>query len=712
MHCRIRYVSVGRRLRDWASCLTLHNVTSSDPSIPSGDRSPEKIQIDWPLLASVSEPASRRFHEVVDTHESADDAPPPGGIPEAAARSVANGASLAAVAQWFDVPESQLHQMISGLGDHAAADSAAGAAPKSLIADNVRPSEPFPAESRESGKSATASHRPAQRRSTSARYSASSAIGTTRRPSPPSQVGLGDHLRFLRRRPLIVVAALVLAGAAGWVTAPGEIRRATTFRATHTVIYEPTDGQSYNIEQVALLATSGEVPSRVAARLKLDRGQVRGAVTAEAEPEVATISITGRSSTAEGAASLADVTAEELAAEIDGAGQMSYQAEVTRLTAQLQAARNRLNGAKNPAAQAAAQADVQTAERSLEQFQAKGPTKSQLRMLEKAAASAVNPPGVQAPDSKPVRAALLGGLGLIIGIAGAFGLDRLDSRIRSKATAEEAFGAPVLAEVPRISKDAEGQLLAVTQPSSPLVEAYRALRTYVALWAPETGEDDGHRVIMVTSAQPSEGKTTTVAHLAAMLAEIGRSVLVVSADLRRPRIHQYFDRPGSPGLVDVLAATPGAPTFDEVELATPVRGVRLVPSGPAVENPAPLLEQAGDLLRAARGLADFVLVDTPPLLVANDAVDLARHTDGVLLVARAGQTPIEAAEHCAELLGRLEIPIVGTVLVGSESASNASRYYSSRYYVEPERSGRRHRRVRGASNADTGPRSLPPSPIE
>jgi capsular exopolysaccharide synthesis family protein len=226
------------------------------------------------------------------------------------------------------------------------------------------------------------------------------------------------------------------------------------------------------------------------------------------------------------------------------------------------------------------------------------------------------------------------------------------------------------------------------------VESYRGLRTYVALWASEDGVDDGHRVIVVTSPSAGEGKTTTVAHLAAMLAEIGRSVVVVSADLRRPRIHHYFDRSGAPGLVDVFAATPGAPTFDDLDLATPVRGVRLVPSGPPVENPASLLEHFGDLLRAARGLADFVLVDSPPLLVANDAVDLARHADGVLLVARAGQTPIEAAEHCAEQLGLLEIPVVGTVLVGSEAASTASRYYASRYYTEPDGTEKRSSRRR------------------
>ncbi len=264
--------------------------------------------------------------------------------------------------------------------------------------------------------------------------------------------------------------------------------------------------------------------------------------------------------------------------------------------------------------------------------------------------------------------------------------------------------------MPPIPKSSQGQLLARTQPSSPFVEAYRGLRTYVALWAPEADKEDGHRVIVVTSPAAGEGKTTTVAHLAAMLAEIGRSVVVISADLRRPRLHQYFDRPAAPGLVDVLDATSGAPTFDELDQATPVRGVRIVPSGPPIENPAPLLEHAGSLLRAVRGLADFVLVDAPPLLVANDAVDLARHADGVLMVARAGQTPIEAAQRSAETLERLEIPVVGIVLVASEAASSASRYYASRYYAEPERTGRLRRRpAAGNGQVSPAPQEAPPA---
>lgn len=512
---------------------------------------------------------------------------------------------------------------------------------------------------------------------------------------------------MLKRRLLIVVAVAVLGVAGGWFSAPGKTAAQVSYRATHTLIYEPHGNQTYNIQQVALLATSGDVPSRVAGRLKLDRATVRASVSATANTDVSTIAVTGRSTDPAMAASLADVTADELNAEISGPDQAVYDAQLKHLTDAVDGAQARLNAvpAKDASGQAAARTDLNSAQQALQQYKSSTPPpNTQLTTLEKASASPVKPAGVKAPNSKTGRAVLLGAFGLLIGLAGAFALDRADRRIRTKSRAEQAFGAPVVAEVPPIGKSLQGRLLTRTDATSPFIESYRGLRTYVALWAPEADEDDGHRVILVTSPGAGEGKTTTVAHLAAMLAELGRSVVVISADLRRPRIHQYFDQPEGPGLVEALADD--VPDFENLDRPTSVRNVRLVPSGHAVNNPAPLLEHAAELVRATRPLADFVLIDCPPLLVANDAVEMARHVDGVLLVARSGATPVEAAERSAELLERLEIPVVGTVLVASEAVSNASRYYTARYYAEPSRSGLLRRR----SPDGNGERSAPETP--
>src|SRR5438094_616481 len=162
------------------------------------------------------------------------------------------------------------------------------------------------------GERATTTPRAQSARLTPTVYSSNRAVVTGRRSSPSSSMSLRDSLHVLRRRLLIVLAVAVLGVAGGWMSAPGKSAVHVSYRATHTLIYEPHGNQSFNIQQVALLASSGEVPSRVAARLKVNRNQVRAAVSAVANPDVATISITARSADPAGAVLLADVTAEEL----------------------------------------------------------------------------------------------------------------------------------------------------------------------------------------------------------------------------------------------------------------------------------------------------------------------------------------------------------------------------------------------------------------
>jgi capsular exopolysaccharide synthesis family protein len=287
-------------------------------------------------------------------------------------------------------------------------------------------------------------------------------------------------------------------------------------------------------------------------------------------------------------------------------------------------------------------------------------------------ASPVESGDIEGPGSRPSRALFLGGFGLFLGVGAALIVERFDRLIRSKQAAEDALGVPVVAEVPPIPRSDRTRLLTGTE-SSGVMEAFRRLRTFVAAWTPEEETPDGHRVIVVTSATPEEGTTATVAHLAATLAEVGRTVLVVSADLRRPRLHLYFGRQREPGLTDMLRGAPDVRKLTDLNLTTAIPGIRFVASGAPVKNTAPLIERAGDLLQAARGMADFVLVDSPALLAASDAAELAAHADEVLLVVRAGRTSVGAARRSAELLERLGIPVLGAVLVASDNAPTASR---------------------------------------
>jgi len=416
-------------------------------------------------------------------------------------------------------------------------------------------------------------------------------------------MGLADTLHGFRRWWFLVVAGVLIGVAVGWVSASGKSAGRSAFEATSTLLVDPrvTDGSLIN--RAAVLATMGAVPDRVAARLGVDGTLVRSEVSAGTHDNEGEVLITARSPTRAGAEALANVTAQELVVEF-------------------------------------------------------GAAKSPLTILEPAVASPVPDGAFNGPTSRPGRALLLGGFGLLLGLGAAFVVERFDNRVRTREAAQEALGVPVLAEVPPLPRVERGRLVSGEQ-SSPFVEAYRGLRTMVA-------QRTGPGLIVVTSPTGGEGKTVTVAHLAAALGELGRSVVAVSADLRRPRLHSYFDKARQPGLTDLLRGAPDVRRLTDLNLATNLRGVRLVASGASVRNPSLLIDQLGEVLKEARELGEFVLVDAPPLLTASEAAEIARHADGVLLVLRAGRTSIGAAVRSAELLERLNVPLLGAVLVGGD----------------------------------------------
>jgi len=421
-----------------------------------------------------------------------------------------------------------------------------------------------------------------------------------------------QSLRILRRWRSVVLAGALIGIVVGWVTAPGTSGTVATFRATNTLILAPGSDFS-SLTRAVALARFGAVPDRVAARLGGDRPRLQSMISLDTPAGQGTLLITGRSADRAQAEALANVTAEELVVELGG-----------------------------PA--------------------------SPLHTLEPAVASQVDSGSFRGPASHLGRGLLLGAFGLVLGMGATFVLDRFDDRVRSKATAEDALGAPVLSEVPAIGRADRGRLL-TSADHQPFIEEYRRLRTEVLQWASRPGKRDGQgAIVVVASTTGGEGTTTTVAHLAATLGEIGRSVVVISADVRRPQLHLYFDKPREPGLTDVLRGAPDVRRITDINSVTTVRGVRFIPSGAPVRNPAALLDRIGDPLQDAREMADFVLVDAPALLTTSDTAGLARHADGVLMVLRSGWTSVRSAARSAELLDRLDVEIVGAVLVGSEAS--------------------------------------------
>jgi len=283
-------------------------------------------------------------------------------------------------------------------------------------------------------------------------------------------------------------------------------------------------------------------------------------------------------------------------------------------------------------------------------------------------------------------------VGLFVGLVAGFVRDRTDKRLRGRQDLAERLDRPVLASIPVLSRymRREGRLgwtrrrrsslVTLDQPSSPAAEAYRTLRTRMARLAAQLDINS----IMVVSGNVAEGKSTTAANLAVALAESGRDVLLVSADLRRPRVHEYFGLPNRSGLADLLAdgkvANPNSPDRSKqiaVELWSVAPHLWVILAGPPPTHPSTLMDSDAmrEFLKEQRDVFDFIVMDCPPALVVSDSLALAPLVDAVLIVADAKSTDRETVDQLRDQLEQVGGKIVGSVLNRSGDATRSSYYY-------------------------------------
>jgi capsular exopolysaccharide synthesis family protein len=215
------------------------------------------------------------------------------------------------------------------------------------------------------------------------------------------------------------------------------------------------------------------------------------------------------------------------------------------------------------------------------------------------------------------------------------------------------------------------ELITTTEPRSPISEAYRTLRTNLDF----AGLDQVLKTLVVTSAGVGEGKSTTLANLAVVSAQAGRHVIVVDADLRRPRLHQVFGLSNETGLTTVI--------MDETALTSPpvqatgIEGLSILTSGPLPPNPTELVRsrRMEQVIAALAEQADQVFFDTPPVVAVTDAAVLATRVDGVLLVISAGKTRREYARTAVQRLEQINARLVGTVLTNVQMGAGFKGYY-------------------------------------
>jgi capsular exopolysaccharide synthesis family protein len=537
-----------------------------------------------------------------------------------------------------------------------------------------------------------------------------------------------EYARIIRRRWRVLVACLLVAGAAAWVTTPAEpADDAVTYEATHQLIRDSSATAPPALASLSIFVKTGEVPRRVADRIDFDGepAVLASQVSLEPDETVGTLGITVTGPSPSEAAERANSFAEETLAYLGEEAQQLQQDQLGRLNEQLSTLQVEIDSLDEriaDAESAGGSSGVLQAERDSKLRQYGAALDQQQQVLNAAApsagyvtlqaalpdlASAVEG-GFSPPSSRPARTAIALVVGLLLGLAAVLVTERLDTRLNTADAVQAAFGLPVVAEVPRVSIP-DDVVIAKADPASAAAEAYRTLRASLVL-VPTViigGRGAGTRgepeVILVTSPAPGDGKTTTVANLATAFAEAGRSVLVMGCDFRRPEVHRLFGVDPRPGISEVLMDA-------RRELASVVRptmtdGVQVAPSGSALRSFGDVANAGRALVGQARELADVVIIDTAPILATNDATELIPAVDAVVVVARAGKTSADSARRTKTLLERLAAPTAGVVLIGTTGAEGSyADYYTTRSEPAPRR-----RRVRrpGSDKTRLGERLEP-----
>jgi polysaccharide biosynthesis transport protein len=525
------------------------------------------------------------------------------------------------------------------------------------------------------------------------------------------QPGLGDYLRILRRRKAVVIMTALLATV---LTMVFSLREHKVYQASTTVLLNRQDLASSVIgtpqdptlsedparyaENEALYARSSAV-AQLAVNDAGRAGRTPGGLLAESSvnpnPNADSLVFTVNDPDPLAAAGLANAYASAyVAAKLDletasiKTARRQLEAQMASLRAQKQA------GTPNYRALAANEQHLHT-----------------MQLLQSRDSVLNRPVSGHQVKPTPKRDATLGlGFGLLLGVALAFGLDALDKRMRSEDEVEHVLGLPLLARLPSPAPGPAGRrrLSMIDDPAGSHAEGIRRLATSIAFASP----DQRPQVLMVVSAVPREGKSTTVANLAVALALAGNRVVVVDLDLRQPSIASFFAIHQLTGFTEVttrqatLAETLAwfqIPTTDpepeSVGNEGPTRSLEVLPSGSLPASPGEFISSealASRVLTPLRKRFDYVLIDSPPMGVVGDASALCARVDAVVVVARVGVVDRPALRDLKRQLAASPAPALGFVVTGIEAPQ--SYYYNG---AAPAGSGPDERSTNGGNGSVT-----------
>lgn len=514
------------------------------------------------------------------------------------------------------------------------------------------------------------------------------------------------RLLFVLRRRWPVLLALAVAGAgAGYLIGPrsGPSTDRPTYQATALVSANQSAANPTSIQQDLVEANHGAVAQAVARDLGggVTPDQVAARVSGSFDVETYVATVTARATDPAEANRWARSFAEAFVTAGNGGATDAQRAELDQAQADRDGAEAALRtfladnaealaAPGTPALLANEQATLQdaadAAQAKVAGLEAAQRPTDVYELIDVGAGRAVAPGKLQVLEDPLLRAVLGLALGLALAAAVVAVAERTNPRIDDPEQAAEAVGAPVLAMVPRLSRGRRSMIERVDPERfrGPYAEAFRTLRSHLEFRAAAEQRQAPPR-IMVTSATPSEGKTTTTAFLALSFAESTTSPVVIGGDLRRPTIHRLFGLDRVPGLTS--RSLPGGSRIPLTSIVRrdPVSGVTVVPSGPSVDHVNDVQRDLVAVAEVAQASGQVVLLDTAPVRVANDAVDFLAAVDWVVVVVHAGRSSRRAVTQMLHSLRMNGAEVAGVVMVGSAEAADASRDYYNYYAPEARR---------------------------